>query len=804
MNIDAISSKVGSLVGAGRSTDAPGAMWTTPWRYRTDDGRYVRDSKVWAYFKLPVTPITWEDSSTRLDAGYRIHAALRDLADSSGDHSMGISLLANPREIHLVTIHHDALPEIPDSPSAALREFHAESLRFIVPHKTLLLGVKLRQKVAASLRTDKGVKGLIAAGRELGTKVLGESVPDLAPFDADFEKVREILRSYGATVPDRGDLERLEGWINMGAGLAVPLYETTDSLYVGEHDHIVMDTVAAFEEPRMVAPWSPWALDALTHPTGPHVVSIRAELQPASVATSRVRRNERRMLAQMEEEQATGDLEKKEDSIAFRLAKDFEDFVATSKQPILSSTSIVMGRRVADGVDDTFYEDMYNSFGIRIRPLPLRQHAAFMETLPTASERVNPYLQDVSLTMIAHCGINGWSNIGDESGCLVGLVDQFSTPCWFDLFAASRESKPAGTAIFGDSGSGKTYLMQALATQATLAGYQTIFINPKGDSTLRPFAELVGGNVITMSKVGEGGLDPFGYSEDPEQAASIATQFLSGILASAGVSGQGITTQQETALAAGLRRGALAGARCVGDALKSVANAELRELIDELAEGHHLVRLAISRTPLSPGALQRGLTLIEFDQKLHFPNQGKKVSEYTLTERQAVGIIRLISQISLEMLRRAKGGAFFLDEAWTLLESQEGLAILQELGREGRSRGIAAVFATQRVNDLIRDGVNMESHLSRVFVMKLNEASEQRAALQLCGLRPTPERLEFNRRSNPQPPRGDTPGRAAWCIHRDLAGRHSAVMVGPFPRAAHEAFLTNPDEDAALGLDDAD
>lgn len=802
MNLEQLMAKVPGL-GERRSDDTPGAEWTTPWQWRSEDGRYVRDGKVWAYFALPVTPITWEDAGVRLDAGHNIHWALRDLSNERTDHSKGVALLSNPREIHLVTVHHEGPPIIPDSPTDELRAFHAESLQFIVPHKTLLLGVRLRSKIADQLRTDKGLKGLIAAGKELGTRALGESVPDLGPFESDFERVREILRPYGATTPGREDLDRFEGWISTGHGVDVPIYEATDALYVGDFDHIVMDTVAAFEEPRMHAPWSPWALDALTHPTGPHVVSIRGSLQPSSVAVSRVRRNERRMLAMMEEENATGDLEKVEDSIAFQLAKDFENFVAQSKQPILSSTSIVMARRIGGDVEDTFYEDMYNSFGIKIRPLPLRQHAAFCETLPTAPERVNPYLQDVSLSMIAQCGVNGWANIGDEGGCLVGLVDQFSTPCWFDLFAASRESKPAGTAIFGDSGSGKTYLMQALATQAVLAGYQTIFINPKGDSTLRPFADLVGGRVITMSSVGEGGLDPFGYCDNPEQAAEIAAQFLTGVLSSAGVAGQGLTNFDESKLAAGLRRGALAGARCVADALEHVTSAELRAAIDELREGQYLVRLAISPTPLSPGALQRGLTLIEFDTKLHFPSQGKSVSEYTMSERQAVGIIRLISQISIETLRRAKGGAFFLDEAWTLLESQEGLAMLQELGREGRSRGIAAVFATQRVNDLIRDGVNMESHLSRVFVMKLNEAAEQRAAMLLCGLKATPDRLEFNRHSNPQPPKGDRPGRAAWCIHRDLQGRHSAVMVGPFPSAAHTAYLTNPDEDAALGRSDA-
>jgi hypothetical protein len=142
----------------------------------------------------------------------------------------------------------------------------------------------------------------------------------------------------------------------------------------------------------------------------------------------------------------------------------------------------------------------------------------------------------------------------------------------------------------------------------------------------------------------------------------------------------------------------------------------------------------------------------------------------------------------MEILVGSGGGVMVVDEAWTFLSSSEGLAALQQIGREGRSLNLLPIFATQRVDDLLRDGVDMEGYMSRVMVMKLTDDREARAALKLCGLEQTPDRIAWLRNAGPRN------GRPAMGLHRDLQKRHSAVLVGPVPPAAHQAFTTNPSE----------
>ena len=334
-----------------------------------------------------------------------------------------------------------------------------------------------------------------------------------------------------------------------------------------------------------------------------------------------------------------------------------------------------------------------------------------------------------------------------------------------------------------------------IATQAVLEGRQVIFINPKGQDSLSPFAEEVGGAVVKMSQLeGDSGyFDPFYYTE-PAMAAEIATTYILGVLGNTGVAGMGFTAEQELRLGAGMKRGATAGARCVTDALAYVDDPEIRRMVNEQVEASGTFSLGIGTVPKERYQANVGLTLIEFDRKLDFPEKGKSAATYTRAERISLAAIRLVTRAALEILVASGGGVLVVDEAWTFLNSAEGLAALQQLGREGRSQNLLPIFATQRIADLLRDGVDMSSYISRVMVMKLTDEVEARAALQLCGLEATDSRIAFLRNCQAIPATDVSALRPAMGIHRDLRGRHAAVYIGPVPARVHDAFTTNPEE----------
>lgn len=778
---------------AGRHDVDRSTLWTSPWAWRDADGLYIGHSgEGWLYRSVPMNPLVWEDPVTRLGVGTPLDLILREIGALSTDSTMGLKVLSDEREVHLVSVTWDEPGEPPAGVSDQLAEFQRASLNFLLPRKALLIGVRLKSSGALGATLAK--KNLLESLKGVGEKVLGEDVPDRSQFDSDYARIERILKRYGSSAPSRVELAQLESWFNLGRGVDVLLQVTKDSIYVDDFDRIEMAVVRGFEKEVFNAPIDQWLLDATTHPAGPSVVSVRANLQTANDARARVRTNLRRRRAQMEEEMATGDIERIEDTQSYQQSQQIEHFIATSQDPILSHCSIIMARRVREA-ESTYIDELRNVHQIEVAPLVFRQLEALDETLPCSTKRVNPFLQDVSISMLAYSGLQGWSNLGDDTGALVGLAEPDYTPVYLDILGAPKNNKPPGMLIAGEPGSGKTYACQLLATQAVLDGQQVFFINPKGFDSLSPFAELVGGEVVKMSQLeGEQGyFDPF-YFAEPAMAAEIATTFILGVLGNTGVAGGGFTGEQELRLGAGLKRGANAGARCVGEALTFVEDADVRRMVQEqiLASATFALGIGVTARPRHQG--RNGLTLIEFDRKLDFPDKGKSPTTYSRSERISLSAVRLVTRAAMEILVSSGGGMLVVDEAWTFLSHNEGLAALQQLGREGRSLNLLPVFATQRVADLLREGVDMESYLSRVLVMKLTDPREAHAALTLCGLDVTDERVSFLQTCDAKRATSDSPMRPAMGIHRDLRGRHAAVYIGPVPPGAHEAFTTNPEE----------
>lgn len=782
---------------SGASDSKKGTLWTTPWSWKDSEGCYVGYNKeVWLYRQLNPQPIEWEDPSTRLARGQVLHTILSELGGTSKDLVGGMTTFAQKRELHLIAITHDTLFSADVTAPDRLRDYIEASLDFPIPRKIVLIGVKLRSNSSAALGKARGVKGILRAASEMATGILGEGVPDLSAFDADRDKVSEILKRNSANIPSKEALNQLESWYNHGKGPDVEVIDTRDVLYVdGGKERIEMAALMEFSEPSFTSPESLWVYDSFTNNDGPSVVSIRGELEPSTVARARARRSQRKIKSQLEEEAATQDLEREETSTTLRLAEEVESFFVSAKEPLISNTSIIFARRVKES-DETYIDELRKVYGIKVKSLEHRQIASLDETLPCSDKRVNPFLQDVNPAMLAYSGLNSFSNIGDGKGVFLGLANPDYTAVFLDPLGAPAANLPPAMAIFGDPGSGKTFTAQHLAAQCTFLGLRVFFINPKAfDGGLGSMAEMVGGEVVRMSELEglRGVFDPFRFAPTPVMAAEIATGFILSVLGTRG-SGVGFTQAQELSLGSGLKKGAQAGARSVGAALEYVTDPLVIEQVQQLAETSSMFALGIGTGKTSEIPTGTGLTLIEFDRKLPLPERGTSARDYSTEQRVALAAIRLTTRMCLETLVKAGGGAFFLDEAWTFLNSSEGLSTIQQMGREGRSMNILPVFITQRVSDLVREGVDMESYLSRVLVMKLSDKKDAIAALTLCGLEPTESRIAWLKEAGPRKD-GESVTPAQGLL-RDLENRHSAVLLGPVPDLASDAFTTNPLERA--------
>lgn len=778
------------------------SFWETPWKWRTDDGIYFGRSKdAWIYREFPLNPLTWEDPVTRISSGDTLNRLLMEFGYSSKDFGGGIASLSYNREIHIISLTWEDSPQISRDITPELREYLISTLDFLLPRRSVLIGIKLKSSLTRNIskKSQNSIKNIV---KNLATNILQEDVPSVDPYQDDINFCEDIFRRNGCYVPKNDVMKQLESWYNNGKGQAVEIYEAKDVIYIdGEEKKIELAALQKFNRPINYAPNFEWMLSATSHRSGTKVISIRGELEPSTVTRARSRRSQRKLLGQMEEERATQDLEKLEDTELFNLAQTVENFFVNNPEPLLTNCSIVMAR-LEDDSDETYIDELRNNFSIDVTPLIHRQMPALEETLPCSKIRVNPFIQDLSVGMISYGGIQGFSNLGDEKGILLGLVDPDFTACWLDINAAPRMNKPPAMGIFGDPGSGKTFAAQLIAAQAKMNNHQVIFLNPKPHGTLSPFADFVGGKVIKMSELESkpGFFDPFKFAP-PNIAAEIATSFILSVLGNIGVAGYGLTPDQEMELGAAMKKAASVGVKCVGDALKFIEDIRIRKQIYNAAKTYSLFSLGISDSSQNNSYEQfNGLVLIEFDRKPALPDTSKPVSSYTIEERVALAAIRLVTKASMEILAKSGGGVFILDEAWTFLSSRDGISTIQQMGREGRSLNLLPIFITQRVADLIKEGIDMESYISRALVMKLTDENEARAALKLCRLEATDTRISWLRNIGPRKGKTMEENTPAWGLFRDINERHAAVMIGPTPRSIQEAFTTNPEERAELDI----
>ena len=127
-----------------------------------------------------------------------------------------------------------------------------------------------------------------------------------------------------------------------------------------------------------------------------------------------------------------------------------------------------------------------------------------------------------------------------------------------------------------------------------------------------------------------------------------------------------------------------------------------------------------------------------------------------------------MTMASVGILSLSDGGVMATDEAHTVLGHADTVQLNYKMMREGRSLNVGLIYASQLPSDVLSKG--METYISRVFAMALDDDAEAAAAIKLVGFEVTDERIRMLRDAGPRRRTADYPGRAAVSLHRDLGG----------------------------------
>lgn len=773
---------IGKLLGAVRGQ--AGAR-ETPVAYTDDGGLMVgHNGNAWLWRVLPQQALHWEDKPAKQSAANTLGDMLIDLGRTSrGGMIPGTKIGAFSREFHMICLWWDSKIEVPDTATKELREWLAPIFdRYGCYESVFAVGVLLRR----SSPLQRG--GLMGILRTTVNDAMN-SAPDPMLYAADRSRIAAILGKAGGRVPTAKEMRQLEHWWNGGRDEDTDLIAEPDGRSVscdawpeGLEISAMVDYDQAVHDPDK----GMWIAEGFGHAEGCVAVSVRGDVVPPKAARDLMRSSRRKARSRLSEQAATGDLDREEDHEMSEMSEVMEQMFARQGEPMIRNCSIFFARR-AGAADETFADHLDSAWGLRVKTVQRRQVPALEEMLPCSIQRIGrtkPFVQDMTVGFIAESGISAFARLGDSEGVWTGLTVPDMGDVWLDPLGSAKADRPPAMCVIGEPGAGKTFFLQMVATQASLLRRTVVFINPKPADSLDGFCVAIGGEVVKVSALErEGGLlDPFRYAK-PEVAADIAISHITSVLTD-------MAEADEVMMGAAIQRAAATGAKCVGDTLNHPdMPPAVRDLILAQVESSTLFALGISMKPLENTKMTEGsLTLIEFDRPLDLPAAVAPMSEYGRQTRISVAAMRLVIRSSLEQMFNLGGGVLIADEAHVFMGSEEGRAILQRLGREGRSQRILPILATQRIADVISEGADMGSYLGRSLIMQISDPKEADAALMLCGLEPNQKRRKWLSQAGPK--RGVRGGSLA--LHRDLNDDCSAMLIGPVLDEYAELFSTNP------------
>lgn len=283
------------------------------------------------------------------------------------------------------------------------------------------------------------------------------------------------------------------------------------------------------------------------------------------------------------------------------------------------------------------------------------------------------------------------------------------TPVFFDPHYAIRINRPPVSLITGSPGSGKTVAALLLAAHAALLNKVTFILDPKGDflalKLLEEASEVenihvwsifqnIEEGVVKESNIGI--LDPTCLTDDVNENASLTLETIGALVKTLSPNQRNVlipiiqdVTQSKNPSMNTIRM-ILARSR---DPEISTLSHELGLALN-MPAGKLLVASNKFNNKLK---LDNGVVVASL-MGLSLPASNKKEESYLEKERLSVAIMRLITHLALNIMKKipkTTNKLLLIDEAWSVFNNASGRALIDEVSLLGRSLNMAVILATQ-------------------------------------------------------------------------------------------------------------
>lgn len=298
-------------------------------------------------------------------------------------------------------------------------------------------------------------------------------------------------------------------------------------------------------------------------------------------------------------------------------------------------------------------------------------------------------------------------------------------PIMFNPQTQIWNREPPGIVISGAPGKGKTYLALALACYSSIGSFATIILDPKGDfMNLRYMNNIIGKvRILNLAEGNKGLLDPFYMADDLGEKTTLALEIIDMLLG-------GLSKEQRASISPTIRDVAKLpkpSLALVKDELRMEQNHMAKAIGEELEIISHS---QYAKLCFTPGNSKKPTLKLDGTIIITMPGielrKSTSTSRLTVKERFSNTIFYLITDFLRRIMHDGSNEpkTLIIDEAWSILSTEGGSRVVEEVARLGRSLNISLILVTQNDSDLKR--LNIENTIATRFAFQtsLEEGKE--------------------------------------------------------------------------------
>ncbi|EKD8217470.1 ATP-binding protein [Listeria innocua] len=440
----------------------------------------------------------------------------------------------------------------------------------------------------------------------------------------------------------------------------------------------------------------------------------------------------------------------------------------------------------------TEVKDYYDDWSIKlVRPFGDMMGLS-SEFLPASKRYINDYIQYVTSDFLAGLGFGASQMLGETDGIYLGYNLDTGKNVYLKPSLASQGVKGSvtnalATAFLGSLGGGKSFSNNLLVYYSVLFGAQALVIDPKAErgdwkANLPEIDEEITIVNLSSDRENQGLLDPYVLMTLKKDAESLAIDILTFLTGISSRDGEKFPILRKAIRAVTQRK--TSGLLLVIDELRKDDNPVAHSIADHIESftDYDFAHLLFSDGSIEQSiSLTKQLNILQIAD-LVLPDAQTSFSDYTTMELLSVAMLIVISTFALEFIYsdRKTFKIVDLDEAWSILQVQQGKALSNRLVRAGRAMNAAVYFVTQNADDLIDE--KLKNNIGLKFAFRSTDIHEIKKILEFFGVDQEDE-------DNQQRLRELENGQ---CLMQDLYGRVGTIQVHPVFEELFHAFDTRP------------